>query len=377
MTARGILNLHLISNGITISPLAKRNIVSTVGKTASEASNKWSESMSFTSPEADFVAQRFVTTVATGKHLGQVNWSGTLSFASPESDFVSMKESQAQSHNYSSIQEKIHHDSEKTWSETMAFASPESDFSATLVNDAGLETSTSVKEDFINHIQRDEYHRNNMAYALSHASTESDFTSPYFMDLLNDRMRAQLENVQLLHEEHHSLSSHANPRELSTIVFPTQDLDITEAREETVPIFGSSMFQEQPLPRSLAEAIIPNDPRAIVITEAEMPFRIVSVNDSWEHLCGFSRKECKGMTLGCIQGPETNKAAVTALMAQLLKGEEAGTVLTNYSKAGRKFHNRLRVGPLKNDSGKITHFIGVLKEVHETGEHFDGKVMHA
>lgn len=368
MISRGSLNRHFLRNNVLLSPFVKRNIVSAVGKNASDINSKWSESISFTSPEADFSAPRFLTT--SSKDARQVNWSGALSFASPESDFVSVK-------NPASFQEIIDHSSEQTWSETMTFAAPESDFSAALINDVGLETPTSAKEDFINHIQKDEYHRNNMAYAFSHACTESDFTSPSFMDLLNDRMKAQLENVQLLHEKD-SLSNRASPRELSSIgVTSTRDLDIPIANEESIPIFGRPMFQEQPLPRNLAEASLPNDPRAIVITEAEMPFRIVAVNDSWEKLCGYSRSECKGQTLGCIQGPETNKAAVTALMAQLLKGEEAGTVLTNYNKNGRKFHNRLRVGPLKNDNGKITHFIGVLREVNETGEHFDGKMMYA
>jgi PAS domain S-box-containing protein len=374
MIARGALNRHITSKKALVSPIVKRTIVSIVGKNASEMNNTWSQSISFTCPEADFSGPRFLTT--SSKDVGQLNWTGTLSFASPESDLFAVKKTQAQSQDNSSFQEIIDHSSETTWSETMTFASPESDFSAARVNDVGLETAISVKEDFINHIQQDEYHRNNMAYALSHASTESDFTSSSFMDLLNDRMKAQLENVNLLHENH-SLSNRANPRELSSIVFTTHDFDTPVAKEETVPIFGRPMFQEQPLPRNLAEASIPNDPRAIVITEAEMPFRIVSVNDSWEQLCGYTRSECKGKTLGCIQGPETNKAAVTALMAQLLKGEEAGTVLTNYNKNGRKFHNRLRVGPLKNDNGKITHFIGVLKEVNETGENFHGKMMHA
>jgi PAS domain S-box len=374
MIARGTLNRHFNTIKTLISPCIKRNLVSIVSNNASELTNKWSESISFTSPEADFTAPRFLAT--SSQDIGRVNWSGTLSFASPESDFVSIQISRAKSQNYSSVQETIGHEYGKSWSKTMTFASPESDFSAALGNnDIGLETNTSVKEDFINHIQKNEYHRNNMAYALSHASIESDFTSPFFMDLLNDRMKTQLETVQLLHEKH-ALSNHANPRELSSIVFPIPDLDTPVAKEETVPTFGRQMLHEQPLPRNLVEASIPDDPRAIVITETEMPFRIVSVNDSWEQLCGYTRSECKGMTLGCIQGPETNKAAVTALMAQLLKGEEAGTVLTNYNKNGRKFHNRLRVGPLKNDSGKITHFIGVLKEVNETGENFHGKMMH-
>ena len=66
-----------------------------------------------------------------------------------------------------------------------------------------------------------------------------------------------------------------------------------------------------------------------------------------------------------LQGPETDRSAVTAVVSTLLRGEQAGVVLTNYTKDGRPFRNRLRVGPLM-DGDKITHFIGVLQEIHDS-----------
>jgi hypothetical protein len=50
------------------------------------------------------------------------------------------------------------------------------------------------------------------------------------------------------------------------------------------------------------------------------------------------------------------------------RGQDAGTVLVNYNKDGRKFHNRLRACPLteasqNNGREVITHFLGVLVEV--------------
>jgi len=40
--------------------------------------------------------------------------------------------------------------------------------------------------------------------------------------------------------------------------------------------------------------------------------------------------------------------------------------LTNYTKEGREFRNRIRVGPLYDASGEhITHFVGVLEELKE------------
>jgi PAS domain S-box-containing protein len=118
-----------------------------------------------------------------------------------------------------------------------------------------------------------------------------------------------------------------------------------------------------PLPRTLADAFRVKS-RAVVVTEAVKPFRVADVNLCWEKLCGYTYCEAKGKTLGSLlQGPETDVVSATALIAKLFQGEEAGTTLINYTKEGRRFVNRIRVGPLMDDVGNVTHFVGILQEI--------------
>ncbi|KAL7563197.1 hypothetical protein ACA910_014472 [Epithemia clementina (nom. ined.)] len=118
-----------------------------------------------------------------------------------------------------------------------------------------------------------------------------------------------------------------------------------------------------PLPKTLKDVRSARN-RAIVVTEAVAPFRVVDVNGAWENLCGYTCLESKGKSLGeLLRGPETDQLAATGLIANLLKGEEAGTVLINYAKDGRRFRNRVRVGPLYNDGNQVSHFVGVLQEL--------------
>uniref|UniRef100_A0A7S2HLW3 PAS domain-containing protein n=1 Tax=Helicotheca tamesis TaxID=374047 RepID=A0A7S2HLW3_9STRA len=129
-----------------------------------------------------------------------------------------------------------------------------------------------------------------------------------------------------------------------------------------------------PLPNSFDEAMdVTMSNRAIIITEKTPPFRVVAVNQGWENLCGYTQDEARGKTIGqLLQGPETDHGASTALISQLLRGEEAATVLTNYTKEGRKFQNRVRLGPIYKDMNekKISHYVGVLREIAETRDHF-------
>ena len=126
----------------------------------------------------------------------------------------------------------------------------------------------------------------------------------------------------------------------------------------------SALDSDAPLPKTLEDALRPTK-RAIVITEAERPYRVFDVNSAWEDLCGYSYVESKGKTLGSLlRGPETDPLASTSLITRLIQGEEAGATLINYTKSGRRFENRVRVGPLQDEtSKKVTHFVGVLQEV--------------
>jgi len=228
-------------------------------------------------------------------------WSTSLSFASPESDFTA---EEFRSNVYEMAQDKAN-----IWSNSLSFTSPESDF-----------TADKLRNSVLSHMEKNESDRSNLAYSLSFAQAESDYTSL----LLTNEMKEQLSNVKPLYEAF-----------------------------------------ESPLPTTLDEALEASN-EAIVITEITPPFNVVTVNKAWEDLCGYTKAECNGQSLRMIQGPETDLAAVETLMEHVLTGETAGTVLTNYKKGGKKFRNRVRVGPLFGENGdQITHLIGVLREIQD------------
>jgi PAS domain S-box-containing protein len=112
--------------------------------------------------------------------------------------------------------------------------------------------------------------------------------------------------------------------------------------------------------------------RAIAITEAQPPFKIVEVNKEWINMCGYSRKRAIGSTLkDLLQGPETDLRVAKDLVSSLVQGEdtEFEAVLTNYRQDGSKFRNHIRVGPIKNAvTGKTTHFVGVFREMSASGD---------
>ena len=179
-----------------------------------------------------------------------------------------------------------------------------------------------------------------MIYSISFTQGQTSEESAWNSSALtNQRMKDQLENSrnQLRHEQ--------QKPQLETPSSPIHQ-----------------MMDTEPLPKTLDDALRPSK-RAIVVAETVAPFRVVDVNQAWQDLCGYSFVESQGRSLGdLLQGPETNQVASTGLVSKLLQGEEAGTMLVNYTKEGRAFKNRVRVGPLYDD-GKLQYFVGVLEEM--------------
>ncbi len=254
------------------------------------------------------------------------------------------------------------------------------------------------RESLFRVIQEEQEIHNSMAYSLAMAMDLNDPDSqPLNRSLKNDkekkRRNRQVATKQIYGEnitngndtasllmgdvEEDDYDNEINALANSYSSFPTLTRALNKREQEQLRISNGQLMktklttypeqrrQHHPLPRTLEDALRPSS-QAIVITENKMPFRVYNVNEAWEGLCGFTYVESKGKSLGqLLGGKETDACAVTALIHQLfVHGEEATTVLTNYTKDGRKFRNRLSVGPLYDEeTNEVSHFVGVLKEV--------------
>jgi hypothetical protein len=76
--------------------------------------------------------------------------------------------------------------------------------------------------------------------------------------------------------------------------------------EEQLRISSNQLIPSyKPLPKNM-ESVKREKRLAIVVTEMNPPFKIVHVNSVWEDLCGWTQEECRGKTLGVLQGKETD-----------------------------------------------------------------------
>ncbi|MBM3494834.1 MAG: PAS domain-containing protein [Armatimonadetes bacterium] len=102
----------------------------------------------------------------------------------------------------------------------------------------------------------------------------------------------------------------------------------------------------------------------IVISDARLPdIPIVHVNPAFERMTGYLADEVVGRNCRFLQGPGTDASEVARLRAALEAGEPCSVKLRNHRKDGSAFWNRLDVSPIRDDRGRLTHFIGVQLDI--------------
>jgi sigma-B regulation protein RsbU (phosphoserine phosphatase) len=102
----------------------------------------------------------------------------------------------------------------------------------------------------------------------------------------------------------------------------------------------------------------------IIITDPHQPGNpIIYANPAFIQLAGRSRDEVIGWNPRFLQGPETDPRAVEEIRKAVREERDCHLTLKNYRKDGTPFWNELYISPVRDDHGRVTHFIGTQTDV--------------
>ena len=106
--------------------------------------------------------------------------------------------------------------------------------------------------------------------------------------------------------------------------------------------------------------------QGIVITGPNQPDNpILFASPGFERLTGYAQDDVLGLNCRFLQGPATDPDAVSRIKEAIRAGRPCTTELLNYRKDGSAFWNELSVSPVRDDRGRVTHFVGVQTDVSE------------
>ena len=83
---------------------------------------------------------------------------------------------------------------------------------------------------------------------------------------------------------------------------------------------------------------------------------IVFVNEAFLRLSGYERHEIMGQNCRFLQGPDTDRGAVTQVREAVENNRDIAIDLLNYRKDGTPFWNALYLSPVINEAGETVFF---------------------
>ena len=105
----------------------------------------------------------------------------------------------------------------------------------------------------------------------------------------------------------------------------------------------------------------------VTISDATHPEHpIIYCNPAFESMTGYRREEILGKNCQFLQGSETDPVAVEIIRKALQTKSECKVILKNYRKDGTTFWNCFSISPVRDRTGKLTHFIGVQRDITDS-----------
>jgi PAS domain S-box-containing protein len=81
---------------------------------------------------------------------------------------------------------------------------------------------------------------------------------------------------------------------------------------------------------------------------------------------GYGPSETIGHNCRFLQGSETDPKAVEAIRQAIAEEREITVEILTYMKDGTPFWNRLRIRPLRDETGTLLYYVGAQNPISET-----------
>ena len=97
------------------------------------------------------------------------------------------------------------------------------------------------------------------------------------------------------------------------------------------------------------------------VRKGDLP--LIYANTAFEKLTGYTQEEVIGRNCRFLQGKDTNQEGLKQIRESINAKKDCVVTIKNYTKSGKLFHNKLRLSPIFDERGVLTHYVGIQTEV--------------
>ncbi|HEX8955460.1 MAG TPA: EAL domain-containing protein, partial [Burkholderiaceae bacterium] len=117
----------------------------------------------------------------------------------------------------------------------------------------------------------------------------------------------------------------------------------------------------------MRERAIEASNNAVIITSAVAPlFPIEYVNPAFERITGFSAQEVIGKSCNILWGKDSEQSGMHEILQSGMEQREGHATMRNYRKDGTPFWCEIFIAPVRDDAGKVEHFVAIQYDITET-----------
>lgn len=104
----------------------------------------------------------------------------------------------------------------------------------------------------------------------------------------------------------------------------------------------------------------------VVISDARRPdLPLIYTNPAFERITGYNQNEVLGKNCRFLQGEHPDPLVAKEISHGLAQRRDVHVMLKNFRKDGSEFWNDLFISPIFDDSGELTHYVGVQNDITE------------
>ncbi len=102
----------------------------------------------------------------------------------------------------------------------------------------------------------------------------------------------------------------------------------------------------------------------IFIIDAQKPdFPVIYANQAFQKMTGYSKREILDQNYFALYGVDADQRIINEIKNVIHRGETFHGEMLSFQKNGNKYWNLLRIAPVRDTGGVVTHYVGIQTDV--------------